>query len=67
MICDYTEPVTYPLSTEPPTTELPTTEPPTTEPATPDEPVKTMGDVNGDGEINISDAAYIQLDLAKLL
>ena len=64
-----TEPVTTeptePSTTEPNTTEP--TEPPTIEPTDPTTPVEKLpGDVNGDGEVNIKDAAAIQLKLARL-
>lgn len=63
-------PTTEPPTTEPPTTEPPTTEPPTTEAPTTEPPTTTpvviFGDVNGDGEFNIKDAACVQLKLAKL-
>lgn len=52
----------YIPSEVPPTTETTPTEPTTTEP--PEQ--KLLGDVNSDGDVNIKDAADIQLYLAKL-
>ena len=60
-------PVTDPPTSEPETTEPTTSEPETTEPPTTEPPVeKILGDVDGNGELNIKDAAVIQLQLAKL-
>lgn len=59
-------PTTEPATTEPATTEPATTEPATTEPATTEPattvpvPVAYYGDVDGDGDITISDATLIQ-------
>lgn len=67
-----TEPVTTePVTTEPETTEPVTTAPvttePTTEPSTPgDTDESSIGDVNGDGKINIKDVTLIQKYLADI-
>ena len=50
----------YPEPTQPPTTKQPTTETstlPTTEPTT--QPVLLYGDVNGDGQVNATDALLV--------
>ncbi|MCH5301049.1 MAG: hypothetical protein J1E56_07000 [Ruminococcus sp.] len=75
-------PTTEPPTTEPPTTEPSTNEPTTAEPTTTEPPItdstdppatdytnpsKLLGDADGDGEVNVKDATYIQLYLANLL
>lgn len=52
------EPTTEPVTGEPTTVE-PTTEP-ATMPASPDEPVFSLGDLNGDGVVDVLDSTVIQ-------
>ena len=62
------EPTTEAPTTEEPTTEAPTTEEPTTEEPTTEEPVtepeNIIGDVDGNGSIDINDATQLQRGLA---
>ena len=59
-----TAPVTTePATTAPVTTESATTEPVTTVPV----PEKRLGDVNGDGKVDVTDATLVQMHSARLI
>ena len=76
-ITSYIPPTTTPPETQPTTPSEPTkpTTPDVTEPSSPSEPEPsvpasdkgTLGDVNGDGKVNINDATAIQKAAADLI
>ena len=58
------EPTTEAPTTEAPTTEEPTTEAPTEAPTTEPQPAVKIGDINGDGSVDILDATIAQKSAA---
>ena len=58
------EPTTEAPTTEVPTTEEPTTEAPTEAPTTEPQPAVKIGDINGDGSVDILDATIAQKSAA---
>ena len=67
-----TEPPTEQPTTEQPTTEQPTTEQPTTEQPTTEQPTEApefvlIGDVDGNGRVDVLDATMVQMIVADLV
>ena len=62
-----TEPTTEQPTTEQPTTEQPTTEQPTTEQPTEAPEFVLIGDVDGNGRVDVLDATMVQMIVADLV